>query len=176
MKRISVTFLYASVLGLVFHTESAGATETRTEACKQEIVEACPGIKISSGFLGRCIKKSIEKFSPECRTIVRRQLPEKCVEDATSICPGIAVKDSRFAPCMRANIESFSASCRNQMNSWYIVSEAWRAKARAACSTEESKCPGVSQSRRSWWTCLSTHQNELSPSCQAFVRSSKASD
>jgi len=155
----------AAVFSLVYQ---AAAEDARPESCKQEIVEACPGIKVSTGKLGECIRKHLEEFSNECREIVQRRLPQKCIDDAKTVCPDRTLGDGKFGACMRKNIKKFSQTCRYQVNSWYQVSQNWRSKAQAACTKDAKKCPWGPGKK--WWACLRSHQDALSDACKAFIQ------
>jgi hypothetical protein len=90
-----------------------------------------------------------------------------CKADVAKFCKDIKPGGGRIWACLKSNEDALSQPCKEQMGK---VREKGK-EFHQACKADVKKfCKGIPHGKGRIWSCLKSHESELSPACQAQVQ------
>lgn len=113
--------LVATAALFMLHSTSAGAAETDTYPCMDELEKFCKDVQPAAGLLVACLSGHAEKLSPSCRTKVELSLKrieeakKLCEPDIQKYCADVTPGHGRVLNCMKSKLELLSPACREKV-------------------------------------------------------------
>lgn len=154
--------------------KKAGAVKAKQDPCKGDINRLCKGVKPGEGRFMACLKNKINQLSPNCKSIISKQMaPTKkkaavdpCKGDAAKFCKGVKPGEGRIIACLAQKPEQLSDSCKKM-----VMRNPPKAAAavKDPCAADLDKfCKGIDE-KESALGCLRQHQMECSAECRKLL-------
>jgi Golgi apparatus protein 1 len=151
---------------------AASANVRGDDACSTEVARLCPKSR-GDLLLLSCLRTHEAEISRACKgdadalLATEREIAAECDGDASRLCTGVAPGQGRIVACLQNNESLLSQGCQSAFNEWRLR----RMRLTSACAGDIGKlCQSVPEGGGRIWTCLRSHEQELTSDCLSALR------